>query len=255
MNRCSGYTKNNIKCRAKTKDNKLFCCDNHEPLNKELINNCCFMCMEKVVKSNDIIFFQCKHAFHKSCYLEWLTFSKYEDKICIICRKNVLPSKITESKKKLVDTFKIKNISTILYGDIYDSVSYNTGNVGYTGPISYNVGNTGPIPYNIGYTGPISYNIGYTGPISYNIGYTGPISYNIGYTGPIPYNTGNVGYTGPIPYNTGNTGNTSPIPYNTENTGNTSPIPYNNIQNETINYIIPNIIIPTEIILNIDEDY
>jgi hypothetical protein len=248
MNRCSGYTKNNNKCRAKTKDNKLFCCNNHEPLNKELIDNCCFMCMEKVNKSNDIIFFQCKHAFHKSCYSEWLTFSKYEDKICIICRKNVLPNEITKSKKNqrntLINTTKISNISNIL--NIHSPIAYNTGNSGYIDPFIYNTGPTGPT----GPIGPISYNIESIGPISYT-GHTGsilPISYNTGNTGPISYNTGN---TGPISYNTGNTG---PISYNTGHTGNTGSISYN-IDETAYNYIIPNIIIPTEIILNIDEDY
>ena len=234
MNRCSGFTKNNIKCRAKTKDNKLFCCINHEPINRELIDNCCFMCMEKVIKSNDIIFFQCKHAFHKSCYLEWLTFSKYEDNICIICRKNVSTNKITNTKKKLkttlIDSTKIKNILNILNQNIHTSIAYNTGYSGYTGPFMYT---TDPISYNTGHTGPLLYNTGHTGPLLYNIGHTGPLLYNIGHTGP----------TDPLLYNIEYTYPTEQIPYNTGHTENINQILYNN-------YIIPN-----EIILNIDEDY
>ena len=121
MNRCISITKNNTRCRAKTKNNKLFCCDDHLPINKEIIEDGCFMCMEKIEKSNELLFFKCKHAFHKSCYLEWLKFSTYDNPICVICRNNVYntPSiKIKEHIIKLVSDSDMKPIKNIL--DILD---------------------------------------------------------------------------------------------------------------------------------------
>ena len=117
MNRCISITKNNTRCRAKTKDNLLFCCDNHKPLNKEIIDNGCFMCMEKIEKSNEIIFFKCKHAFHKPCYIEWLKYSTYETPICIICRNiifNKSPQKIKRPLKFVSNSDPIDNILNTL---------------------------------------------------------------------------------------------------------------------------------------------
>ena len=54
MNRCLGYTKNSKKCRAKTV-NKLFCCSNHEPINNDILERGCFICMEKIEKTNKIV--------------------------------------------------------------------------------------------------------------------------------------------------------------------------------------------------------
>lgn len=88
VNRCHGYTCTNKKCRAKTKDNELFCCKSHEPINNDIIEKC-FMCMDKINDTNEIIYFPCKHAFHKPCYEDWLNFSTYENNICIICRNEV----------------------------------------------------------------------------------------------------------------------------------------------------------------------
>ena len=129
MNRCNSITKNNTRCRAKTKDNLLFCCDDHKPLNKEIIENGCFMCMEKIEKSNEIIFFKCKHAFHKPCYIEWLKFSTYDTPICIICRNitfNKPPQKIEKPKKYIINMERIENILNILeikkiYGTLYNN--------------------------------------------------------------------------------------------------------------------------------------
>ena len=96
-NRCIAITKNNKKCRAKVnnlKNNyKFFCCEGHLPVNKEIIQNGCFMCMEKIEKSTEIIYFKCKHLFHKPCYFEWLTYSTYETPICLICREVVIVNK------------------------------------------------------------------------------------------------------------------------------------------------------------------
>ena len=45
--------------------------------------------MNKILNSNDIIYFKCNHAFHKPCYFEWIKYSTYDTLICIICRKNI----------------------------------------------------------------------------------------------------------------------------------------------------------------------
>lgn len=118
MNRCPSKTINNKRCRAIIKDNNLFCCKGHEPINKDIIDNGCFMCMEKIEKSNDILFLKCNHAFHKSCYFEWLQFSTYENPICIICRSEVFQKKEKEIKKK-----EVKYITDITpIQDIMDSL-------------------------------------------------------------------------------------------------------------------------------------
>ena len=98
MNRCPAFNKNNKRCRALTKDNKIFCCKLHEPLNNNIIDDGCFICMEKILISKEIIYFKCKHAFHKGCYSEWLNFSTYETSICILCRRNV--NVLQQGKKK-----------------------------------------------------------------------------------------------------------------------------------------------------------
>jgi len=94
-NRCIGFTKNNKKCRAiiSNNDNKFFCCDSHQPLNKEILKDGCFICMEKIEKSNELIYFKCKHIFHKPCYLDWLIYSTYKNSICLVCRNEVLINK------------------------------------------------------------------------------------------------------------------------------------------------------------------
>jgi hypothetical protein len=109
MNRCIGYNKNNRKCRAITKNNSLFCSPCHEPLNRELIDGECFMCIEKVTKSSDIIFFKCKHAFHKECYFEWVERSNNINPICMLCRNEI-------------DFLKDKKIKFFI--DKYKKISY-----------------------------------------------------------------------------------------------------------------------------------
>ena len=58
-NRCNAYTNTTRKCRAKLEGNKLFCCKNHEPINKEIIEDGCFICNEMIEDSNKIIYFNC----------------------------------------------------------------------------------------------------------------------------------------------------------------------------------------------------
>jgi len=167
MNRCIGFTKNNYKCRAKTKNNNLFCCKSHEPLNKEILDNNCFMCMDKIINRNEILYFKCRHIVHKPCYLEWLKYSTYTEPICIICRSNtfkIITKSIHKEKfKNIEDTSKLDNITNILNqytyyninikpfnehseklpSNIYDNNLYidvgDTGNTGNTGNIEINV--------------------------------------------------------------------------------------------------------------------
>lgn len=105
MNRCISITKNNKKCRAKINNNSLFCCTDHEPINKELIDEGCFLCMEKIEKTNEILFLKCRHAFHKPCYLEWLNFSTYEEPICIICRNIAFKKKDCKKENNIVKNY------------------------------------------------------------------------------------------------------------------------------------------------------
>ena len=98
-NRCIAFNKYNKRCRAKTKNNEIFCCESHYPINKELIGNGCFMCYDKVRHSGELFYFSCKHAFHKKCYLEWLEFSTYDKPICLICRENVFEHNLKQQKK------------------------------------------------------------------------------------------------------------------------------------------------------------
>ena len=107
-NRCVGYNKNNKKCRAKTKNNSLFCCKSHEPLNTEIKDGCC-ICMDIIQNSSDIIFFKCKHAFHKQCYNEWLIYSTYLTPICMICRNEIKSQVKINKKNKKYKKFLLLN--------------------------------------------------------------------------------------------------------------------------------------------------
>lgn len=124
--RCIALTKNNKKCRAKIKNNDIFCCKNHYPINKELIEDGCFICNEKINSSNELLYFKCKHAFHKPCYIEWLKFSTYESPICIICRNiafNKPPEKIKRPLKFVSNIDPIDNIFNTL--EIKKVYTYN----------------------------------------------------------------------------------------------------------------------------------
>ena len=115
MNRCIAFNKNHKRCRAKCGDN-LFCCSEHEPLNKDLISNGCFVCSEKINKTSDLIFFKCKHCFHKKCFMDFLKYSTYKNPVCLICRNEVFENNNIKSKKiKIKDYSDIKDIHKIIY--------------------------------------------------------------------------------------------------------------------------------------------
>jgi hypothetical protein len=115
VNRCMGYTQSGKKCRTRLRHNQyLFCCESHKPYNKEILEEGCFCCMEKIINQKDGIFFKCKHLVHKSCYVEWAKSENntYEVPICIICREDVyqkqkkkrsLPNKMSEEDTKKLD--------------------------------------------------------------------------------------------------------------------------------------------------------
>jgi hypothetical protein len=111
-NRCIAINKNNKKCRVKTKNNELFCCESHYPINKELTTEGCFICNEQINKSNDILYFNCKHAFHKQCYKEWLQYSTYEKPICLLCRKDIFQHTVNKTEKKKLN--KITDIHPLI---------------------------------------------------------------------------------------------------------------------------------------------
>ncbi len=117
MSRCIAINKNNNICRAKLTDGNLFCCKNHYPINSDIVEDGCFMCTEKIEKISDIMYLKCRHAFHKSCYEEWLKFSTYQNPICLICRSEVLKNKGEfhfKPKYKEVDLESFSKISKIM---------------------------------------------------------------------------------------------------------------------------------------------
>lgn len=133
VNRCMGYTQSGKKCRTRLRNNQyLFCCESHKPYNKEILEDGCFCCMEKIINHKDGIFFKCRHLVHKSCYVEWARSegNTYEIPICVICREDVyqkqkkkraIPYKNDE--KKIDDINKLIN-ETIENQKIYDQ-DYN----------------------------------------------------------------------------------------------------------------------------------
>lgn len=108
FNRCIGLTKNNKRCRAKINCDKLFCSNSHYPFNADIVEDCCFICQEKVKTPNEILFFKCRHAFHKPCFIEWLQYSTYENIVCLYCRSIVCSNQRCEKQQKI-----IKNIIDI----------------------------------------------------------------------------------------------------------------------------------------------
>ncbi len=98
-NRCMGLKKDGKHCRTRlTKNQYLFCCEAHKPLNRDIMEDGCFCCTEKLVNHKEVLYFRCRHAVHKSCYYEWMKTSENEVAICMLCRTPVFQS----SSKKYV---------------------------------------------------------------------------------------------------------------------------------------------------------
>ncbi len=122
INRCIAINKNNKHCRAKVKDNKLFCCQSHMPINDEILTDGCYMCGENINKSNELLYFNCKHIVHKPCYIEWLEYSTYSTPICLICRDEIIKKQQIEIinvnkikySSKIIDTTHLANIDNII---------------------------------------------------------------------------------------------------------------------------------------------
>ena len=126
MNRCMGFTKNNKRCRAKINiqdgqdgqyEKKYFCCESHEQINKDIIGNQCFMCMDIISDIKQFVIFRCKHMFHKECYYEWSKFSGESENICMICRTPILHSKPLQPMYKLPIKYKFYN-KTVAFENI-----------------------------------------------------------------------------------------------------------------------------------------
>lgn len=93
-NRCAGFNKSGKRCRTRLRPKQyLFCCDAHKPINKDMMEDGCFCCSEKLVNHKDALIFRCRHMVHKECYYEWLRVSESEATICMICRQPVLHTK------------------------------------------------------------------------------------------------------------------------------------------------------------------
>jgi hypothetical protein len=91
MTRCIGINKYGKKCRRKIKSdspNEYFCCNNHKPLNIDILTDDCIMCSEKF-NIVDLKILKCNHAFHTQCLQEWFSKSKENNEIyeCPICLK------------------------------------------------------------------------------------------------------------------------------------------------------------------------
>lgn len=95
MSRCIGINKYGKKCRRKLKSespcelpNEYFCCNQHKPLNIDILTDDCIMCSEKF-NMVDLKILKCNHAFHTQCLQEWFIKSKETNHIfeCPICLK------------------------------------------------------------------------------------------------------------------------------------------------------------------------
>lgn len=113
MTRCIGINKKGKKCRYKIKEEgKHFCCDEHKPINKDILTEGCFMCCEKV-DTKDLWILKCKHGFHYDCLNDWfLNLSENEPMECPICRYEYIQRK--DKSKKGIDFSKIYEIKSVL---------------------------------------------------------------------------------------------------------------------------------------------
>ena len=121
MTRCIGINEKGKKCRYKIKEEgKNFCCEEHKPINKDILTEGCFMCCEKV-DPKDLWILKCKHAFHYDCLNDWfLNLNKKDpdDPLeCPICRYEYIQRK--DKNKKKIDFSKIYEVKSILL-ELYD---------------------------------------------------------------------------------------------------------------------------------------
>ena len=126
MSRCISITKTGKKCRAPIQEgcnSKYFCCKSHEPFNMDFIEMGCFICSERDLKPNEIVFLKCKHVLHKSCYMEWfMDHSTYQDKVCMICRNEVY-KKREDMKEYTINSKGVKkNVKMGNYRNILESI-------------------------------------------------------------------------------------------------------------------------------------
>ena len=100
MNRCIGFNKKGKRCKTRINNiNRLICCDEHKPLNDEILEGCVMCCKEKLL-SSEITTLNCGHCFHTQCLNDFLNVS--DDKYsCPYCRKEGIKNKDIIMKKTL----------------------------------------------------------------------------------------------------------------------------------------------------------
>ena len=90
QNRCAGHTASGKKCRTRLREGQyMYCCEAHQPFNKDCLEDGCFCCTEKMVNHKDALHFRCGHVVHRECYYEWMRSSDLEEPICMVCRSEV----------------------------------------------------------------------------------------------------------------------------------------------------------------------
>lgn len=107
MNRCIGINKKGKKCRYKIKNkDKYFCCEEHKPINREILESGCFMCCEKV-EIKDLWILKCNHAFHYECLNDWFSNNSDENSKheCPICRKEYIQNQLKKKRKLILIKF------------------------------------------------------------------------------------------------------------------------------------------------------
>jgi hypothetical protein len=141
IKRCIAYNNKNRRCRAKIRNNEMFCCDTHKPLNMELIDGC-FICYEKIENVYDLYYFKCKHILHKSCYNEWVNHqdNTYEKSICMICRNEVLKKPVRTRFRTLGVLNKVEYSRIQHIFDIFNNNNLTNSSNNQILPITYTEG-------------------------------------------------------------------------------------------------------------------
>lgn len=121
--RCFAYNKYGKLCRTKIKNEQLFCCVAHNPINDDILEGC-FLCMEEIKDINEIIYLKCHHAFHRPCYLEWLDVSTYENPICLLCRRDIIRNIPQKNRKSNVIMVKTVDERLLKLNKLYQNIIY-----------------------------------------------------------------------------------------------------------------------------------